>query len=150
MSSYWKTSAFMWTYDNWSGWHDHVKPPKGWGFRVPALLVSPYARHGYVDGTTMDYTAILKFVTENWHLATLSSREAQSPGLASAFDFSRPPRPAELLAYKLTAAAPPNAKTGVVYGVYAGELLLVIVVVGLAVWRSSRRRPRPRGRGQAA
>ncbi len=89
MSSYWSTSAFMWTYDNWGGWYDHVKPPKGWGFRVPALLVSAYARHGHVDHTTMDYTAILKFIEENWHLAALSSRDAQSPGLASAFDSLR-------------------------------------------------------------
>jgi phospholipase C len=149
MSSYWSTSAFMWTYDNWGGWYDNVKPPRGWGFRVPALLVSAYARHGYVDHATMDYTAILKFIAENWHLAALSGRAAQSPGLASAFDFSRPPRPAELLADKLTTTAPPNAKSGVVYSVYAGELLLVIAVIGWAVWRSSRRRP-GRGRGGLA
>jgi phospholipase C len=145
MSSSWSTSAFMWTYDNWGGWYDNVKPPKGWGFRVPALLVSAYARHEYVDHTTMDYTAILKFIEGNWHLTALSSRDAQSPGLASAFDFSRPPRPAELLGYKLTATAPPNAKTGVVYSVYAGELLLVTAVIGWAAWRS---RPRRTGRGR--
>jgi phospholipase C len=150
MSSYWSTSAFMWTYDNWGGWYDNVKPPRGWGFRVPALLVSAYARHGYVDHTTMDYSAMLKFIEENWHLAALSSRAAQSPGLASAFDFSRPPRPAELLAYKPTSTAPPNAKTGVVYSVYAGELLLVIAVIGLAVWRSSGRRQGHRRRGVPA
>ena len=44
----WDSSAFMWTYDDWGGWYDHVKPPQvdeyGYGFRVPALLVSPYAR----------------------------------------------------------------------------------------------------------
>jgi phospholipase C len=144
MSSSWPTSAFMWTYDNWGGWYDHVKPPKGWGFRVPALLVSAYARHGQVDHTTMDFTAILRFIEENWHLAALSSRDAQSPGLVSAFDFSSPPRPAELLAGQPAATAPPNAKTGVVYSVYAGELLLVTAVIGLAIWRS---RPRRADRG---
>jgi phospholipase C len=138
MSSYWSTSAFMWTYDNWGGWYDNVQPPKGWGFRVPALLVSAYARQGYVDHIVMDYTAILKFIEENWHLTALSSRDAQSPGLASAFDFARPPRSAELLTYQRTTNAPPNAKTGVVYVVYAGELLLVIAVTALAVWRSRR------------
>ena len=149
MSSYWSTSAFMWTYDNWGGWYDNVKPPPGWGFRVPALLVSAYARHGYVDRTAMDYTAILKFIEDNWHLAALSSRDAQSPGLASAFDFSRPPRPAVLLGYQLTTKAPPNAKTGVVYSVYAGELLLVIAVIGVAIWGSRRRRSDHEGRGLA-
>src|SRR5260370_33912429 len=97
----------------------------------------------------MDYAATLKFIEENWHLAALSSRDAQSPGLASAFDFSRPPRPAELLAYQLTTKAPPNAKTGVVYSVYAGELLLFIAVIGLAVWRSRPRRTGHRRRGLA-
>ncbi len=52
-SSNWKSSAFMLAYDDWGGWYDHVKPPQvdafGLGFRVPALLVSPYARQGYVD-----------------------------------------------------------------------------------------------------
>lgn len=146
MSSSWNASAFMWTYDNWGGWYDHVKPPPGWGFRVPALLVSAYARRGYVDHTTMDYTAILKFIEDNWRLTALSSRDAQSPGLASAFDFSHPPRPAELLAYAPANTALPNEKTGVVYGVYASELLLVSAVVGLAVWRTVRRRPRHAGR----
>jgi phospholipase C len=149
MSSYWNTSAFMWTYDNWGGWYDHVKPPKGWGFRVPALLVSAYARHGYADHTTMDYTAILRFVEDNWHLAALSGRDAQSPGLASAFDFSRPPRPAALLAYQATPARPPAAKAGVVYSVYAGELVLVVAAVCWAVWRSRPRRA-DRGRGDLA
>ena len=45
----------MWTYDDWGGWYDHVAPPqvdaRGYGFRVPALLVSPYARRGVVDHT---------------------------------------------------------------------------------------------------
>jgi phospholipase C len=149
MSSYWRTSAFMWTYDNWGGWYDHVKPPKGWGFRVPALLVSAYARHGQVNHTTMDYTTILKFIEENWHLAALSSRDTQSPGLASAFDFSGPPRPAELLAGKHIATAPPNARTGVVYIVYAGELLLVIAVIGLAIWTTRPRRKDREERGLA-
>jgi phospholipase C len=140
----------MWTYDGWGGWYDHVKPPPGWGFRVPALLVSAYARRGYIDRVTMDYTAILRFIEENWHLAALATRDAGSPGLASAFDFTHGPRPAELLAYKPTATAPPNAKTGVVYSVYAGELLLVSAVIGLAVWRTLRRRRQHSGRGLAA
>ena len=45
-STLWPHSAFLWTYDEWGGWYDHVPPPAGRGFRVPALLVSPYARKG--------------------------------------------------------------------------------------------------------
>src|SRR5690349_24036392 len=47
------SDLFMWSYDDWGGWYDHVPPPRvdafGYGFRVPALLVSPYARRGYLD-----------------------------------------------------------------------------------------------------
>ena len=49
----WSSTAFVLTYDSWGGWYDHVRPPKvdryGYGFRVPALLVSPYAKRGAID-----------------------------------------------------------------------------------------------------
>ena len=100
-SSAWSSSAFMWTYDGWGGWYDHVTPPKvdsrGYGFRVPALLLSPYAKRGVVDHTVLDYTAMLKFIESNWQLKPLSTRDKQSAGLASAFDFSAPARPPALL-----------------------------------------------------
>lgn len=140
MSRYSLTSAFMWTYDNWGGWYDNVKPPKDYGFRVPALLVSAYARAGYVDHTSIDYTAILKFIEENWHVPALATRDAQSPGLANAFDFTHPPRAAELLSYSASVKTLPDPKTGVVYGVYAAELAIVLAMVGLAIRTSSRRR----------
>ena len=74
----WRTSAFMWTYDDWGGWFDHIKPPQvdryGYGFRVPALLVSPFARRGRVDHTTLDFTSMLKFIEHNWHLKPLTGR----------------------------------------------------------------------------
>ncbi|HEY0643454.1 MAG TPA: alkaline phosphatase family protein, partial [Nocardioides sp.] len=62
-SSAWTSSAFMWTYDDWGGYYDHVPPPQvdehGYGFRAPALLVSPYARRGHVDHTEIDFTSQL-------------------------------------------------------------------------------------------
>ena len=70
-SDYWDRSAFLWTYDDWGGWYDHVRPPRvdahGYGFRVPALLVSAYARRGCIDSTTPDYTSILQFISDNWN-----------------------------------------------------------------------------------
>ena len=84
-SDEWKRSAFMWTYDDWGGWYDHVPPPRvdrfGYGFRVPALLVSPYARRGHVDSTVLDFTSILKFIEENWGLEPLAARDAQGEQL---------------------------------------------------------------------
>jgi phospholipase C len=97
-SESWDSSAFMWTYDNWGGWFDHVRPPAGYGFRVPALLVSPYARRGHVDGTRLDTTSILKFIEDNWGLRPLGARDARANSFRAAFDFSRAPRRPALVA----------------------------------------------------
>ena len=143
-SSSWSTSALMWTYDGWGGWYDHVPPPKvdsrGYGFRVPALLVSPYAKRGVVDHTVLDYTAMLKFIESNWQLAPLSTRDKQSAGLVSAFDFSSPARPPVLPA--LTWPGPQESLSAenpapVIYSVYGVAAALAIMVLSLAF----RRRP---------
>lgn len=95
-SDYWESSAFFITYDDWGGWYDHVPPPRvdqyGYGFRVPALLVSPYARRGFVDHTQLDHTSILKFIESNWNIPPLAERDARANNFTSAFDFSSPPR----------------------------------------------------------
>ncbi|MGI9658819.1 MAG: alkaline phosphatase family protein, partial [Gaiellaceae bacterium] len=100
-SDSWESSAFMWTYDDWGGWYDHVKPPKvdkfGYGFRVPALMVSPYARRGHIDSTTLDFTSPLKFIQENWGVDSLHRRDREANNFLSAFDFTKPPREPILL-----------------------------------------------------
>ena len=103
-SEAWGSSAFMWTYDEWGGWFDHVRPPPGRGFRVPALLVSPYARRGLVDSTPLDHTSILRFIEDNWRLAPLAARDARARSFAGAFDFSRRPRE--------PSSSPPSAAGG--------------------------------------
>jgi phospholipase C len=95
-SDAWSNSAFMITYDDWGGWYDHVPPPQvdeyGYGFRVPALLVSPYAKKGFIDSTELDFTSILKFIEENWSLEPLAERDKNANNILNAFDFDRPPR----------------------------------------------------------
>jgi acid phosphatase len=63
------------TYDEFGGIWDHVAPPKGDmfgpGTRVPAIIVSPFAKHGYVDHTQYDTTSILRLITHRWHLPVL-------------------------------------------------------------------------------
>ena len=75
-SRYWDSSALMWSYDGSGGWFDDVRPPRvdgqTLGFRVPALLVSAYARKGQVNHTVLDYTSALKFIEQNWRLAPLT------------------------------------------------------------------------------
>ena len=103
-SDAWESSAFMWTYDDWGGWYDHVPPPSvdefGYGFRAPALMVSPYARVGHVDSTVLDFTSFLKFIEENWGLQPLAERDTNASSMMSAFDFSQDPRPPVFISWE--------------------------------------------------
>jgi phospholipase C len=121
-SSAWKDSAFFITYDDWGGWFDHVLPPRvdefGFGPRVPTMLISPYARRGKVDSTQLDFTAFLKLIQDNWGLASLTSRDANSQSLLNAFDFESPGRPAEFPRFKAREPEKTTVRTWVVYLVY--------------------------------
>ena len=90
-SPLWKDSAIIITYDENGGFWDHVAPPKfdkwGPGARVPAIIVSPFARRGYVDHTLYDTTSILKFIQLRYGLAPLNGREARVGDLTKAFRF---------------------------------------------------------------
>ena len=136
-SSSWNSSAFMWTYDDWGGWYDHVVPPAvdayGYGFRSPGLLVSPYAKRGHVDHTTLDFTSELKFIENNWGVQPLAARDANAHDITSAFDFSSPARAPVLLDRSRTTPALPDTRTNAVYVSYgaAGLLLVVLMTIGL-------------------
>ena len=94
-SSVWKDSVIIITYDEGGGRWDHVPPPQGdrWGpgVRVPAIIISPYAKRRFVDHTTYETTSILKFIESRWRLAPLGSRDAAANDLLNAFDFSQTP-----------------------------------------------------------
>lgn len=76
-SSSWQSSALFFTYDEGGGFFDHVAPPQvdayGLGFRVPMLVISPYARRGYVSGHLYEHSSILKFIARRFGLPTLAS-----------------------------------------------------------------------------
>ena len=90
-SAYWADTAIIITYDEHGGRWDHVAPPVidrwGPGTRVPTIVISPFARKGFVDHTQYDTTAILKFIEARWNLAPLGNRDAKSGDLTTAFDF---------------------------------------------------------------
>jgi phospholipase C len=80
-SSIWKDSVIIITYDENGGRWDHVVPPvrtDGWGVgvRVPAIIISPFSRHGGIDNTEYETVSILKLIERRFHLAPLSSRDA--------------------------------------------------------------------------
>lgn len=86
-SSSWASSAFFLTYDEGGGYFDHVAPPQvdayGMGFRVPTLVISPWAKRGYVSGQLYEHSSILKFIERRFGLSTLASVNHQ-------FDTSTP------------------------------------------------------------
>ncbi|MGB6521128.1 MAG: alkaline phosphatase family protein [Candidatus Cybelea sp.] len=97
-SKAWNTTAIVIVWDDWGGWYDHVAPPGersygGLGFRVPAIVVSPYAKMGYVSHVEYDFGSIIKFVEENWDLPSLGTSDKNAASfLDDFFDFTQQPR----------------------------------------------------------
>ena len=93
-SSVWDDCAIIITYDENGGRWDHVAPPVidrwGPGTRVPAIIISPFAKKGFVDNTPYETVSILKFIETRWNLEALGERDANANGLSNAFDFSAP------------------------------------------------------------
>jgi phospholipase C len=96
-SQYWNTTAIFVTWDDWGGWYDHV-PPKmldydGLGFRVPLLVISPYAKQGYVSHVQYELASPLRFIEVRWGLNALSASDARATSPANdCFNFNRQPR----------------------------------------------------------
>lgn len=112
-----KQVAIIVTYDDYGGRWDHVAPPNaqtptnvqqgiadrfGPGGRVPAIIISPWAKRCYVDHTYYDTTSILAFIEKRWSLTPVATRDAFANPLSGAFDFSSPAPPAG----QCTAASP--------------------------------------------
>jgi phospholipase C len=144
-SPMWEHSAFLYAYDDWGGWYDHVRPPKvdayGYGFRVPALLVSPYARRGHVDHTQLDQTAGIRFIEDNYGLEPLGARDAAARTFTGAFDFSSPPRGPSLLSEGAGGGGGTLVKrppSGLLYGFYGAAFAIAALVLAWALTASRR------------
>jgi phospholipase C len=95
-SSYWQNTAIFVTWDDWGGLYDHVTPTIynsfELGFRVPLIVVSPYAKPGYVSHVQHEYGSILHFTEEAFGLPSLGTTDARADDLSDCFDFSQPMR----------------------------------------------------------
>jgi phospholipase C len=91
-SPFWPTTAIIITYDEFGGSWDHVAPPVvdrwGPGPRIPTVVVSPWAKKGYVDHTQYDTTSILRLIELRWGLEHIGARDATP--LINAFDENAP------------------------------------------------------------
>jgi phospholipase C len=96
-SQYWQDCAIFITWDDFGGFYDHVPPPQvdalGLGFRVPCLVISPYAKKGAIDSTLYEHSSLLKFSERVFDIPPMTARDAASADMTDAFDFTQPPRP---------------------------------------------------------
>ncbi len=96
-SKFWNSTAIFIMWDDWGGWFDPVKPVyedyDGLGFRVPLLIVSPYARQGYVTHVQYETASVLRYMEDNFGLPHLAaSDERANDPAADAFDYGQLPR----------------------------------------------------------
>jgi phospholipase C len=119
----WNSTAIFLAWDDWGGFYDHVAPPKvdenGYGLRVPGLVISPYAKQGFIDHQTLSFDAYLKFIEDDFlngqridpktdgrpdPRPSVRENAPQLGNLLNDLDFTQPPRPAMIL--------PTNPKPG--------------------------------------
>ena len=101
-SQYWSSTAILITWDDWGGWYDHVVPKitnsYEYGFRVPLLVVSPFAKPAYVSHVAHDFGSILKFIEEVFQVPTLGYADTPADDLSDCFDLTRTPGPFQFIA----------------------------------------------------
>ena len=104
----WNSTAIVVVWDDWGGWYDHVPPPqldfRGLGMRVPCIIISPYARKGYISHTQYEFGSILHFTEQAFNLPSLGVNrvgpgakdrgytDVRGASLADSFDFTQKPR----------------------------------------------------------
>jgi phospholipase C len=131
----WNSTAIFLAWDDWGGFYDHVRPPRadqnGYGLRVPGLVISPYAKRGYIDHQTLSFDAYLKFIEDDFLAGqrldpTTDGRPDPRPdvrenasilgNIASDFDFNQTPLASVILPQQRVAPIPGKAKGDWVIG----------------------------------
>ena len=93
----WSSTAIFLTYDEFGGFYDHVPPPKvdefGLGIRVPLIIISPYAKRGFVSHTVYEFSSVLAFIEKRFQLQPLTTRDSKANNMLDSFDFNQSPLP---------------------------------------------------------
>jgi phospholipase C len=97
----WNSTTIFVTYDDFGGFYDHVPPPQldqdGLGPRVPLLVISPFAKPGYISHTLYEHSSMLKFIETRYDLRSLTARDAAANNMLDSFDFGQRPQPPVIL-----------------------------------------------------
>jgi len=120
---YWDSTAIFVAWDDFGGFYDHVPPPNldqyGLGPRVPLIIISPYAKPGYItsqgNAGNYEFSSFLKFVEKRYNLPALGARDSNPAvsDMTDAFDFNQTPNPALPLTPR---TCPPNSTNAVNFG----------------------------------
>ena len=160
----WSSTAIFVSWDDWGGFYDHVRPPvvdqNGYGLRVPGLVISPYAKRGYIDHQTLSFDAYLKFIEDDFlggqrlnprtdgrpdPRPDVRENAPQLGDLAREFDFGAPPRgPVFLPVHPSTDLIAPRASASGATGVVHSAAPACFKAAGASVLG-----PKPAGQGIA-
>lgn len=147
-SQYWQSAAIVVTWDDYGGFYDHVPPPQidrfGEGFRVPTLVISPWAKHGYVDHTQYEFASLLRLAEDNFHLPTLGTRDVAANDMMNSFTFDQAPQTALIEPANFVGPATPTPEipSPTLYWILAG-FAIALAVLAIALFR--RRIPKLHG-----
>jgi phospholipase C len=164
-SPQWKRGALFVVYDEWGGFFDHVVPPRvpdlrasgnlandfgQMGFRIPAVVVSPYARRGHVDHSIYGFESILKMIRYRYGLSPLTPRDLYANNIAAAFNFEKPnftppslPHPAEVIAMECKGATPVDTGGAGIDGGLLGAPPTAVETLDQQAARRAAKRPKP-------
>lgn len=110
----WSSTVIFITWDDFGGFYDHVPPPARDQFplgpRVPLLIISPYAKSGYISHTQYEFASVLRFIEERFGLSALGDRDRTANDTTDSFDFSQPPLPPLILTPRSCPVAPTSAQ----------------------------------------
>jgi len=94
-SQYWNSTAILLVWDDWGGWYDHVVPPQldvnGLGFRVPLIVISPFAKKHYVSHVPYEFGSVIKYIESTFKLGSLNATDARANDLTDCFDYTSAP-----------------------------------------------------------
>ncbi|MGD0832220.1 MAG: alkaline phosphatase family protein, partial [Terracidiphilus sp.] len=106
-SPFWDSTAILVNWDDWGGWYDHVVPPvidnMGPGFRTPLLVISPYAKHGYVSHQVYETASLLTYIEKTFKVPSTGARDATANDLSDCFDYTQTVAPFVEIKHKVTA-----------------------------------------------